>query len=620
MLKKIINNKYKKKKINIKTTYNKKKKYNNFKKKNNNKWKYNFKKKNNIKKKIFNKKNIKKKIFNKKNIKKKIFNKKNIKKNRNNIFNKKNNTIIINKKIKKKKKIKKNIFNKNNIKNKKKIKYYKRPPIVSIMGHVNHGKTSLIDLIRSTKIAEKEKGKITQYINAYYINSKWGNLTLLDTPGHSIFTNMRSRGINIADLILLIISIDDGIMPQTIEIINYSQKYNIPIIIGLSKIDKINYLNNINIIKKKFSKYNIYPKEWGGKNIFIEFSVKLKKGIKDIFKAIKKESKKINLDSNINNYVSGYIIESSKNKNKGIVTNIIIKKGKLKIGDLIISEKNFGKIKSIYNDKNKNIKYALPSMPVKILGLSNISLPGKKFTTVKNKKEINKKIKKINKNTIIKKKNQNKNIFSKIINKNNRINILLKTDVYGSLDAITKSTKEIFKNKIKFIYSNIGDINENDLKLASTSKSILIGFNIKINNIIKKKNKKYNIKIYFFNIIYKLIKKIKKIIKKKNKNLNIIKGKAKVKNIFNNLKSNIIIGCIVIEGNIEIHNPIKIIRNNCIIYKGKIKSLKRFKKNVKKIKKGIECGIHIKNFNKIKIGDIIESIDIKYKNENKNKK
>ncbi len=577
MFKKIKKNKYKKKyKFDIK------KKTNNFRKKKNNKKKYIFKKKINKKKKIKKinkKKNTIKNINNKKTKKKKNINKKNI------LLNKSNN---------------------------KKIKIYKRPPIVSIMGHVNHGKTSLIDFIRSTKIVEKEEGNITQYINAYYINNKWGKTTLLDTPGHSVFTNMRYRGINIADLILLIISIDDGIMPQTIEIIKYSQKYNIPIIIGLSKIDKKHYLNNINTIKKKISKYNIYPKEWGGKNIFINFSVKKNKGIKNIFKAIKKESKKINLNTNLNELASGYIIESSLDKNKGIITNIIIKNGKLKIGDIIISEKNFGKIKLIYNDKNENIKYALPSMPIKILGLSSISLPGKKFIVLKNKKEIKKKIKKINKKLILKtKKKKNKNIFLQTLKNNKKINFILKTDVYGSLDTIKKSTKKIFSNKINFIYSNIGDINKNDLKLSLTSKSIILAFNVKTNNIIKKKINKYNIKIYFFNIIYKLIKKIKKIIKKKNKLFKTIKGKAKVKNIFNISKSNIIIGCIVIKGEIKINEPIKIIRNNSVIYKGKIKSLKRFKKNVQKIKKGIECGIHIKNFNKIKIGDIIESINTK---------
>ncbi len=520
---------------------------------------------------------------------------------------------------KKKINIQKNTIQKNNniikkkntqkfIKNKKKIKLYKRPPIISIMGHVNHGKTSLIDYIRSTNIVKTEKGNITQYINAYYINNKYGNITLLDTPGHSIFTNMRSHGINIADIILLIISIDDGIMPQTLEIINYLQKYNIPIIIGLSKIDKKNYLDNIDIIKKKISKYNIIPKEWGGKNTFIQFSVKNKQGIKNIFQTIKKESNKINLNTNINDNASGFIIESSINKKKGIITNILVKNGKLKIGDIIITGTNFGKIKLIWNDKKEKIKYALPSMPVEILGLSNISLPGNKFIVVKNKKKIKKIIKLKNKNIISKRQNlQIEDIFLKKEKK--KINLLLKTDVYGSLDAIKKSIKKIFKKKIKFIFSNVGNINENDLILATTSKSIIIAFNVQIDNSIKNYKNKYNIKIYFFDIIYKLIKKIKKIIKKKKQHINkIIIGKAKIKNIFHTSKKSIIIGCIVIEGQIKQSNSIQIKRNNTIIYTGKIKSLKRFKKTVKEINKGIECGIYIKNFIKANIGDIIECI------------
>ncbi len=552
-------------------------------------------------------------------------NKKYISKNKKNIFfskkkkiNRKKQQKNIKNKIKKKKKqIKKNNYikkhhniikkkNKNIINTTKKIKIYKRPPIISIMGHVNHGKTSLIDYIRSTNITKTEKGNITQYINAYYINNKFGNITVLDTPGHSIFTNMRSRGINITDIILLIISIDDGIMPQTLEIINYSKKYKIPIIIGLSKIDKTNYLNNINIIKKKISKYNLIPKEWGGKTFFIKFSVKNKKGINNIFNAINKESKILNLNTNINDYASGFIIESSINKQKGIITNILIKNGKLKIGDLIISETHFGKVKSILNDKKEKIKYALPSMPIEILGLSEISLPGKKFIVVKNKKQAKKIIKIKNKNTIFKKKNIENLFLSK---KNKKINILLKTDVYGTLDTIKKNIKKKFKNKIKFIYSNVGNINENDFILAKTSKSIIFAFNVLIDDSIKNKKNIYNIKIYFFDIIYKLIKKIKKIVKKTNKNTNNnIIGKAKVKNIFNISKKNTIIGCIVTEGKIKTFYPIQIKRNKIIIYKGKIQSLKRFKKKVKIIKKGIECGIHIKNFTKINTGDIIECI------------
>ncbi len=588
-------NKYKKKNI-----FYKQKKHNNNKKK-----KYIFKKK-----KIFNKKFKNKNFFfkKKKNIirninKKKIFKKKiNKKISLNKKINKK---IFLNKKINKKK----TLLNKKIFLNKKKTyKNYLRPPIVTILGHVNHGKTSLIDYIKSTEIVKKEKGNITQYINAYYINNKFGNFTILDTPGHSIFTNMRYRGINITDIILLIIAIDDGIMPQTLEIIDYIKKYNIPIIVGLSKIDKINYLNNIDIIKKKISKYNIIPKEWGGNNIFVNFSTKSSKGIEKIFQAIKKESKKLNLNTNINDYASGYIIESTVNKNKGIITNILIKNGTLKIGDIILSKNIFGKIKLICDDNKEKIKYGLPSMPVEILGLSKIALPGEKFTVIKNKKIIKKIINLENKKLSIKK-NKNINKIENIFKKKEKINIIFKTDVYGSLDAITKIINKKFKKKINVISSQIGDINKNDLILAKTTKSIIIGFNIKINNLIKKNISKLNIKIYFFNIIYKLIKKIKKIIKNKFKLKNkIIIGRAKVKNIFSKSKSHIIIGCIVIEGNINLINPIQIIRNKYIIYKGKIKSLKRFKDKVKIIKRNIECGIHIEKFTKINIGDIIECI------------
>ncbi len=509
-------------------------------------------------------------------------------------------------------KIQKYQYTKNQIipKNKIKKKTYKRPPIITIMGHVNHGKTSLIDYIKSTKITKTEKGNITQYINAYYIDNELGKMTLLDTPGHSVFINMRSRGINITDIIILLISIDDGIMPQTIEIINHAKKYNVPIIVVFSKIDKKNYLNNLTIFKKKLSKYNIIPKKWGGKNEFVKISTKSGIGIKKLIKKINKQTEKINLKTNLNNPAEGIVIESSINTKKGATADIIIKDGTLKIGDTILCNKEYGQIKSIYTDLGKKIKYALPSMPVKILGLSGIFSSGNYFYTVKNKKIAKKIIKfKKKKNKTNNKNNQINNIENISFNKTNKINILLKVDVYGSIDTIKEIIKKNFSNEIKIISHSIGEINNNDLVLAKTSKSTIIAFNTKINNNTKKQIIKYKIKIYYFNIIYKLIKKIKNIINKKFniKNQKKQQNIAIVKNIFPLSKSNVIIGCIVTEGNLNIKNKIQIKRNNKIIYEGKIKSIKRFKKNVNIVEKNTECGICIKKPIKINIGDIIES-------------
>ncbi len=537
---------------------------------------------------------------------------------------KKNNKIK--KKYKKKKiqKIKK-IKNKKNIKIKyknlkkkliikiKKNKKKTRPPIITIMGHVNHGKTSLVDCIRKSKkkIINNEEGNITQNINSYNIKTKLGKLTILDTPGHSTFINMRKRGINISDIIILVIAIDDGIMPQTKEIIKYSKKYNIPTIISLNKIDKTNYLNNIKNIKKKLKKYN-------NKYKFVKISTKNKKGINNLIKKIFKISKKLKLKTYTDIMASGIIIDSSINKNIGPTAKILIKKGILKQGDILLCDEIYGKIKSIYNDKNKIIKKAKTSMSVEISGISNIAKLGKKFITNNNIK-LSKKIanlkKIINKEKKLKKK---KNIYKKNIfntKKCNKINIIIKTNSLSIIKTIKYFIKKNISKKINIIYYNIGNINKNDLITAKNTNSSIFIFNEKkkynynYNNI--KNNYKYNnIKIYHFNLIYKLIEKFKKIYNKKFKK-NIEKkiiGKSIVHNIFKISKKNIIAGCKIILGNINIKNKIKIIRKKITIYKGYIKSIKRFKNKINIANKNTECGIQIKNFNNIKIGDKIISI------------
>ncbi len=573
-------------------------------------------------------KNLKKFLTKKK--EKKIINKKNSifffkKKNKQKI----NKKIYIKKKIKiipKTPKIKKNktfsSINKeknNNLIYKPIIK--KRPPVVTIMGHVDHGKTSLLDYIKSTNLVNYEKGGITQYINAYYVNTKYGKITFLDTPGHSAFYNMRKRSINITDIAILIIAIDDGIMPQTIEIIKNCKKNNISIIIAINKIDKIDYIDNINIIKKKINKYNIIPEEWGGDNIFVEISTKTGLGINKLIKSIILQSEIMELKTDINKTPSGIILESSTNKYTGPNATILIKNGILKTGDNIICGYKHSKIRYIYNDKGKKIKNISPYIPVKIFGLSEIPPVGKTFNVIKDKKEIRNiikyKKKKIQNNTS-NKKNTNlifKNLNKKII----KINLVIKTDTYGSIETILNSIKTINteKKEFKIISYKIGEVNITDVITANTFNAILIIFNVKINNLAKRKINNLNIKILNFNIIYKLINKLKKITKIKLINDNYI-GKAIIINIFKSSKSNLIIGCLITLGHIKKNYLIEIIRNKNIIYKGNIISLRRFKENVDIVKKGTECGININSTSKIKKGDIINIIEQKIKNEKKN--
>ncbi len=501
-------------------------------------------------------------------------------------------------------------------------KQNKRSPIVTIMGHVDHGKTTLIDYIRKSKLTQKEKGNITQHINAYNIITKYGNIIFLDTPGHKDFINLRKRGIKITDLIILIVAIDDGIMPQTIEIINYAKIYKVPIIIAINKIDKQEYIKNIETLKLKISKYGIIPNKWGGNNIFVKISAKLGIGIKKLLKYIFIETKKkINLKINIKKKASGIILESSIDKGKGPIATILILNGTLNIGDIIQSNNEYGKIRAIYNEKGEKIYNAIPSIPVQITGLYKILTAGNNFITINNisNKKIKKKIKKtkhIHKTKNIK--DYPDNFFSK--DKQKKINLIIKADVYGSLETILRIINKIsFKNNniINIVSSGIGSINEIDILLASTSKSIILIFNVKINNFLKKKINNLNIKIKFYSIIYNLSNYLKKLITKKNKkniNTNII-GKALIKNIFKSSPKELILGCLANYGFLKKNYPINITRNNHIIYKGTLKYLKRFKNNVDKIINGTECGIKIKNFNNIKIGDIIEVLKKKNKNE-----
>lgn len=494
-----------------------------------------------------------------------------------------------------------------------------RPPVVTIMGHVDHGKTSLLDYIRSTKIALYESGGITQHIGAYHIETenKTG-ITFLDTPGHAAFTAMRLRGVQITDIVILVVAADDGIMPQTIEAIKHAQSANIPIIVAINKIDKIT--SNIKKIKNELSQYNIIPEEWGGDNIFIEISAKLGTGIDGLINAILIQSEILELKAIKSGMASGVVIESYLDKNLGPVANILVKEGTLKKGNIILCGFEYGKIRSMFNELGKEIIEAFPSKPVKILGLSGIVIAGDKFNVVRNEKKAREvAIFRRNKFREIKLFGQQKNKVENIFFEKNSINhsvvnIVLKTDVQGSIEAICNSLLQLSteKTKIKIIYSGVGAITETDVVLAATSNSKIIGFNVRADVSAKKIIEKQNLNLYYYSVIYNLIDEIKQMLsgtKEKTNTQNII-GIAEVRNVFKSPKFGTIAGCIVTEGCIKKNKTVKIIRNNIVIHEGELESLRRFKDDVNKVKKGIECGISIKNFHDIKNSDIIELFEI----------
>lgn len=497
---------------------------------------------------------------------------------------------------------------------KKKLILESRTPIVTIMGHVDHGKTSLLDYILSKNIQKNEIGGITQSIGAHYVKLKKGIITFLDTPGHEAFEKMRSRVAKITDIIVLVIAIDDGVMPQTIEVINHAKKYKIPIIVAINKIDKQN--ENIENIKNELLKYNIISEEWGGENQFINISVKKGIGINELLDSIFLTAEILELKAAKNTTAKGVVIESYLDKGRGAVASILIQEGILRKGDIVLCGLVHGNIRSILNQHGKEIEFSGPSEPIEIIGLSSTPISGDKIIVINNEKKAKeianyRKEKIREKNLEMQQKSKLRNFFEQ---KNHKeyfvLNIVLKSNTQGSCEAIMESLKMISddKNKIKIISYGVGFITENDVSLALSCNAIIVGFRVKINNIAKEIIKKENLNFYCYSIIYDLIKKIKKIIKDKVKKeiKQKIIGVAEVKNVFKSGKNFEIAGCIVISGIIKKNHPIKILRKNKLIHEDFCKSLKHFKENVKELKIGLECGIIIKNFNKFHINDTIK--------------
>ncbi|BGI51483.1 MAG: hypothetical protein BucCj_2390 [Buchnera aphidicola (Ceratovacuna japonica)] len=494
-----------------------------------------------------------------------------------------------------------------------------RPPIVTIMGHVDHGKTSILDCIISNNIKDKEFGGITQNISAYNTKINNKNIVFLDTPGHEIFSNMRSRGAKITDLIVLVVAADDGVMPQTIEAINHAKISNVPIIIAINKIDKIE--KNIDFIKNELMKYEIVSEDLGGENIFVLVSAKFNKGIDSLLDAIILQTEILELKTFYKCTAKGIVIESFLDKNKGIMSVIIVKEGTLKIGDFIICDLEYGKVKAISDEFGNLLKYVTPSIPVKILGLSGIPKSGSNFSVIKNEKKAKelifyKKNRYDQKKFYSNKNNKSENFLENIKEKNfNNINLLIKADSQGSLEAICNKISNM-SNKdflIKIVSFGVGSINESDVSLAKTSKSIILAFNVYPNRIAKKIILLNKLDIKYHSIIYNLLKEIE-LLKKKVLKSNIennICGTAIVKNVFKVSNFINVAGCVVTKGFIKHNLDVYIIRNKKIIFKSKIDSIKHFKQDVKKAKKGLECGIIIKNFNKIKIKDVLEVFENK---------
>jgi len=491
-----------------------------------------------------------------------------------------------------------------------------RAPVVTIMGHVDHGKTSLLDAVRETKVTETEAGGITQHIGAYKINLKGKDIVFLDTPGHEAFTSMRARGAKVTDIVVLVVAADDGVMPQTIEAINHAKAANVPIVVAVNKIDKPEA--NVAKVKSELTEHGILSEEWGGQNIFVEVSAKKRIGIEHLLEMILLQAEMMELKANPAREAKGTVIEAKLDKGRGPVATLLVQTGTLKGGDALLSGMHVGKVRALIDDSGRRIQIAGPSTPVEVIGFSEVPSAGDVFTVVDDEKRARQiamtRFQKQRSIEIAKaKKLTLDELYTKIKEGQiKELNIIIKGDVQGSVEAI----KDAFENilhpevKVKVIHTSVGGINESDVMLATASNAIIIGFNVRPETKAAQIAEKEGVDIRLYNVIYEAIEDVKKALEGmleptlKEKVL----GRAEVRQVFPVSRLGTIAGSYVIDGYMSRSSDgVRVLRDNIVAYEGKMSSLKRFKDDVKEVQSGYECGIMIENFNDIKVGDILEN-------------
>ena len=489
-----------------------------------------------------------------------------------------------------------------------------RPPVVVVMGHVDHGKTSLLDTIRRTNVIEGEAGGITQHIGAYKVNVNGREITFLDTPGHEAFTSMRARGAQITDIAILVVAANDGVMPQTVEAINHAKAANIPIIVAVNKIDLPEA--NVEKVKQELMQYELVAEEWGGDTIFVPISARNNINIENLLEMVLLVADMQELKANPNKQSKGVVIEARLDKAKGPIASVLVQRGTLDVGDTVVVGTSIGRIRAMKNDKGQSVKEAGPSTPVEIMGLTEVPEAGDTFYEVKNEK--------MAKHLIEKRRAQERekmlsssvvtlsNLFEKMANENlKQLNLIVKADVQGSAEAVKQSLEKLSNDevKVKVIHSVAGAINESDVQLAKAAKAIIIGFNVRPVGTAKEIADREGVEIKLYSIIYKAIEDVEAAMKGMLDPIyeEKIIGNADVRQTFKVSNVGTIAGCYVLDGKIERHAGVRVIRDSVVIHEGKLASLKRFKDDAKEVTKGFECGVQIENYNDIKEGDIIEA-------------
>ena len=489
-----------------------------------------------------------------------------------------------------------------------------RPPVVVVMGHVDHGKTSLLDAVRSTNVIEGEAGGITQHIGAYKVEVNGREITFLDTPGHEAFTAMRARGAQVTDVAILVVAANDGVMPQTIEAINHAKNANIPIIVAINKIDVEGA--NPEKVKQELMKYDLVPEEWGGNTVFVEISAKKRINIDELLEMVLLVADVQELKANPNKQAKGVVIEARLDKTRGPIATMLVQRGTLDVGDTIVVGSVIGRIRAMVNDKRKKVKKAGPSTPVEIIGLTEVPEAGETFYEVEDEKTA--------KHLIEKRKRQEReksinatskvtlnDLFSQIEkNKLKQLNLIVKADVQGSVEAVTSSLEKISNDEVqvKVIHSNVGGVTESDVTLAKVANAIIIAFNVRPESIAKDMAQKEGIEIKQYSVIYKAIEDVEAAMKgmlDPTFEEKVI-GNAEIRQTFKVSSLGTIAGCYVLDGKITRNADVRVIRDNVVIHEGKLASLKRFKDDAKEVAAGYECGLQIQDFNDIQEGDTLE--------------
>ena len=490
-----------------------------------------------------------------------------------------------------------------------------RPAVVTIMGHVDHGKTTLLDYIRNSHVAQGEAGGITQAIGAYQVERNGKKITFIDTPGHAAFTEMRARGASVTDIVIIIVAADDGVMPQTREAIDHAKAAGVPIIVAINKIDKPH--TNIDKIMSDMSELNLIPEEWGGDTIFVRMSAQTGEGVDELLDNINALSELLNLKANPNRYASGSVIEARLDKNIGPVVTLLIQNGTLRLGDPIVVGTNYGKVRTLKDDTGREIVSAEPSKPVEVTGLEDVPVAGDKFMAFEGEKEA--------RGVAIKRKEHEKSkkfarkalsldeLFDQIKEGRKEINIVLKTDVKGSEEAVKNALLKIHVDgvKINVIRSGVGTITESDVVLANASNAIIIGFNVSPSKSTKETAKGYGVEIRLYNIIYKLVEEIEAAMKGMldPEYEEVVIGEAEVRQLFHFSKVGNIAGSHVTNGVVKVGCPCRVIRDGIVIATSKIATLQREKDQAHEVKAGYDCGMTIESFPDIKERDIIEAFE-----------